>query len=155
MLKPTRTILALAAGSLVLGLVGAGAAVADDDPVLDTPGQESVVDDEDGTDGRDEADDQDEADGYPEHKHSVGVVVSRGPLTLRAKPSTRAYKVGKVYPHHKIAIECKKHGERVDGNSLWYLLKNKRDDDRAGMDRRYQWVSARYVKNLTEVKYCR
>ncbi|WP_073908370.1 SH3 domain-containing protein [Streptomyces sp. CB00455] len=31
MLKPTRTILALTAGSLVLGLVGAGNAVADDD----------------------------------------------------------------------------------------------------------------------------
>lgn len=156
MLKPTRTILALAAGSLVLGLVGAGAAVADEDPLADTPGQ-YVEDDEQGSD------DLAAPDEYPNRRHARGIVISRGPLTVRSKPTTHSYKVGRVHPHQKLAIECKKRGERVDGNNLWYLLDGKDGQDgQDGMDpisttadRKGRWVSARYVKNLNEVKYCR
>ncbi|CAM5652802.1 hypothetical protein SAVIM338S_06570 [Streptomyces avidinii] len=153
MLKPTRTILALAAGSLVLGLVGAGAAVADTDPPADVPGQVA----EDGELG---SDDLAQPDGYPNRKHARGIVISRGPLTVRGKPSTHSYKVGRVHPHEKLAIECKTRGERVDGNNLWYLLDGKDDHDgmdpvSTTMDRKDRWVSARYVKNITEVKYCR
>lgn len=153
MLKPTRTILALAAGSLVLGLVGAAAAVADEDPLLDTPGQ-VMEDEEPGSDGLSEP------DGYPERKHARGIVISRGPLTVRSKPTTHSYKVGKVQPHEKLAIECKKRGERVDGNNLWYKLDEMDGEDgmepiSKTMDHEYRWVAARYVKNLGEVRYCR
>ncbi|WP_371619139.1 hypothetical protein [Streptomyces sp. NBC_00454] len=164
MLKPTRTILALAAGSLVLGLVGAGAAVADQDPRPDNPGQENVMDDDDqGSDGLTDP------DTYPERKHARGIVISRGPLTLRSRPTTHSHKVGRAHPHQKLSIECKKHGERVDGNNLWYLLDDEDKKDhmnrmngggmmampQAAKERQDHWVSARYVKNLTEVKYCR
>ncbi|MFE2309055.1 hypothetical protein, partial [Streptomyces sp. NPDC059411] len=166
MLKPTRTILALAAGSLVLGLVGAGTAVADDDPMPDNPGQENVVDDDQGSDGLTDP------DAYPKpapKKYARGVVTSRGPLTLRSRPTTHSYKVGKVHPHQKLSIECKKRGERVDGNNLWYLLDDKDKKDgtdgmngggmmsmpmpKAAKEHKERWVSARYVKYITEVKY--
>ncbi|MFF3019022.1 hypothetical protein [Streptomyces sp. NPDC057939] len=167
MLKPTRTILALATGSLVLGLVGAGLAVADDGPSFDQPAQEDVYDDV-------------QTGGpviYPKPRHALGKVVSRGPLKVRSKPSTRGYELGKVYPNQKLAIECKQRGERVDGNDLWYLLDRKdRQEDMNGSepvarddsdgargderrmdhkDRKEAWVSARYVNNITPVKWCR
>ncbi|MFE6846719.1 hypothetical protein [Streptomyces sp. NPDC057686] len=122
MQKPTRTVLALAAGSLVLGLVGAGAAVADDGPQSDTPSQELVLlepeNDQSGT--------------YNDKKYTVGKVVSRGPLTIRSKPTTRSKPVGHVKPDHKVAIVCKARGEWVDGNNLWYLLHVKEREDVMG-----------------------
>ncbi|MEU9027208.1 hypothetical protein AB0D46_06690 [Streptomyces sp. NPDC048383] len=163
MLKPTRTILALATGSLVLGLVGAGVSVADEGPYRDRPAQEDVYDDV-------------QTGGpviYPKPRHALGKVVSRGPLKVRSKPSTRGYELGKVYPNQKLAIECKQRGERVDGNDLWYLLdrKDRREDmngepvrgdesdgargDERRMDHREAWVSARYIHNITPVKWCR
>ncbi|MFD9358051.1 hypothetical protein [Streptomyces sp. NPDC060031] len=159
MLKPTRTVLALTAGSLVLGLAGAAAAVADADPMPDMPGHAAVVADDD--------DDDDyllQPDGQQEYKHARGVVVAHGKLTVRSRPSTHAHKVGVVFPHQKLAIECKKRGERIDGNDLWYLLDGRNEN--VGMDGgvggpiakdakdHERWVAARYVKNLTPVKWC-
>ncbi|MGE7387290.1 SH3 domain-containing protein [Streptomyces sp. NPDC004126] len=186
MLKPTRTILALAAGSMVLGLLGAGAAVADDGPVDGAPGAAQVRDDDDGHDEYseyDDADEYDDSDGddgyedgeegrpgggdgpviYPKPKYALGRVVSQGPLKIRSKPTTHSRVLGKVHPHQKLTIVCKKRGEKVDGNSLWYLLERKDDrkqdgDDRmAGMkyDHKRAWVSARWVKDVTPVKWCR
>lgn len=157
MLKPTRTILALAAGSLVLGLVGAGAAVADEEPIAETPSRQTVA----------------EAQHY-----AIGKVVSKGPLKVRTKPTTDARAVGYVYPNRKVEIECKKYGESVDGNRIWYRLHDKRDSHEngnnengsnensswpsaaggSGSDKAYDhdcWVAARYVKNLTTVRHCR
>ncbi|MET9606902.1 hypothetical protein ABZZ17_17770 [Streptomyces sp. NPDC006512] len=173
MLKPPRTVLALAAGSLVLGLVGAGAAVADEGPVADGPAQEHVVHDDAELNG---------PVVYPKPRHALGKVVSRGPLKVRSKPSTRGYELGKVYPNQKLALACKLRGEKVDGNDLWYLLDGKDrkedmngnepvngDDGLEGVDggddsasgdgvraeRKRAWVSARYVKDITPVKWCR
>ncbi|MGP3689806.1 SH3 domain-containing protein [Streptomyces sp. IBSNAI002] len=171
MLKPTRTILALAAGSLVLGLVGAGTSVADEQPVAETSSQQTV------------------AAGM---RHSIGKVVSKGPLKVRSKPNTRSRIVGQVYPNRTVEIECKQYGESVDGNRVWYRLHDEngsnengnnengngsngtdqngtwpgsgnpnagtgggsRGDDRAAYDHE-RWVAARYVKNLSTVRYCR
>lgn len=167
MLKPTRTILALTAGSLVLGLVGAGTAVAADHsdprgPVLTMPVNQDADEDDYGRD-----------DEYGNRRHTRGVVISRGPLTVRSRPTTHSHKVGRVHPHEKLSIECKTRGERVDGNNLWYLLEERdgrdeqdsMDEDRknamtpksakAAKDRDDRWVSARYVKNLGEVRHCR
>ncbi|MFK0043669.1 hypothetical protein ACIQU4_06125 [Streptomyces sp. NPDC090741] len=172
MRKPTRTILALAAASLVLGGVGAGAAVADEGPTTDGPSQEMVVLEPDG----------DQAGTYQGKEYSVGKVVSRGPLKLRSKPTSRSKSVGHVKPDHKVAIVCKARGESVDGNNVWYLLHVKEKDGQQPMkesmeestvsnpengadamegkdgkdrkDRKDAWVTARYVKNLHHVKWC-
>ncbi|MFE4632593.1 hypothetical protein ACFRJ1_04325 [Streptomyces sp. NPDC056773] len=159
MLKPTTTILALTAGSLVLGLVGAGTAVAAGHPVSDGPGRTATVPADEDDFGRD--------DDYDYRRHARGVVVSKGSLAVRSRPTTHSQKVGRVYPHEKLAIACKERGERVDGNNIWYLLeerdqKDSRDEDRKGAMNskagKYDddnWVSARYVKNLDKVEYCR
>lgn len=169
MLKPTRTILALAAGSLALGLVGAGTAVAADHPAPQAPAAATALheDDEDGF-GRDEED--------SERRRARGIVISHGPLTVRNRPTTHSHKVGKVHPRQKLVIECKTRGERVDGNNIWFLLadedrRESMNDDRTGAgaakpaaagsdakavkDRDDRWVAARYVKNLDKVRYCR
>ncbi|MGW1763082.1 hypothetical protein ACWCQL_03145 [Streptomyces sp. NPDC002073] len=221
MLKPTRTVLGLVAGSLVLGLTGVGAAVADAGPKPHTPSHDSTA--RDAHDGKGRPSD---SDSYDKDRHARGVVVSRGALTVRSKPTTHSRSLGSVHPHEKLAIECKQRGERVGGNNLWYLLAkdkgengdqggdwdqdenggdwdkgengggwdkgengeqggdwdqdenggdwdkgengsdgvNGRDDmdesdseDRVAIrkERSERWVAARYVKNLTPVKYCR
>lgn len=162
MLMPTRTILALAAGGLVLGLVGAGTAVAADHPAPQAPTVTSALDEDDEEFGRD--------DENSERRRARGVVVSHGPLTVRSKPTTHSHKAGRLHPHQKLVIECKTRGERVGGNNIWYLLADEdrqdaTDEDRtggtaakpamAGKDRDDRWVSARYVKNLDKVRYCR
>ncbi|MGW8778502.1 hypothetical protein ACWGNM_10515 [Streptomyces sp. NPDC055796] len=171
MRKPTRTVLALAASSLVLGGVGAGAAVADEGPTADGPSQELVVLEPDG----------DQAGTYEGRKYTVGKVVSHGPLKLRSKPTSRSHSVGHVKPEHKVAIVCKVRGEKVDGNDIWYLLHVKEKDGREpvaqpgvsntetsqdmedaadamegkdGKESKKAWVTARYVKNLDHVKWC-
>lgn len=161
MLKSTRTILALAAGSLVLGLTGAGTAVAEDG-------------------------------GFRIAGHTTGTVVSKGPLKVRSKPTTHSRAVGEVRPHSKVEIWCKKRGESVGGNNIWYRLAE-RDDKKENArpengdsgrgdwqivlpekggkdhsdwqngtrpegDKAYgeeRWVSARYVENHGWVQYCR
>ncbi len=171
MLKPTRTTLALAGGSLVLGLVGAGAAVADEGPKDHQPPREIIVG----------GPANGEPGGYPYDEYATGKVISKGPLKVRSKPTTKSKSVGHVYPNSKVEIHCKEYGEKVDGNRLWYRLAEKYDDwenggredsaredsgredgaredsaarpDRAAYDKE-RWVSARYVKNLTHVKYC-
>ncbi|MFJ9591603.1 hypothetical protein ACIRS3_02485 [Streptomyces virginiae] len=156
MLKPTRTTLALATGSLVLGLVGVGAAVADEGP------REIIV-------GEVPASAQ--PGEYPYDKYAFGKVVSKGPLKVRSKPTTESRAVGHVQPNSKVEIECKKYGENVAGNRIWYRLhedrgnwengsgredrEERQDPNRAKAYEKERWVSARYVKNLSEVKYCR
>ncbi|MFJ8013308.1 hypothetical protein [Streptomyces sp. NPDC096339] len=166
MLKSTRTILALTAGSLVLGLVGAGTAVAEDG-------------------------------GFRAAGHTTGKVVSKGPLKVRSKPSTHSRAVGEVRPHSKVDIKCKKRGESVDGNNIWYRLAERDDKwehgdsengnsengdwqngkpEKGGKEHgdwqngkpengtrpdarkayeKERWVSARYVENHGRVEYCR
>ncbi|WKV70355.1 SH3 domain-containing protein [Streptomyces sp. PCS3-D2] len=156
---PTRTILALATGSLVLGLVGVGAAVADEGP------REIIVG---------EVPPYAQPGGYPYERYAYGKVVSRGPLKVRSRPTTESRAIGHVQPNSRVEIECKKYGEKVDGNRIWYRLHVEREDwengsgredrqdrqdrqdpDRAKAYEKEHWVSARYVKNLSEVRYCR
>ncbi|GGT14844.1 SH3 domain-containing protein [Streptomyces purpureus] len=127
MLKPTRTALALTAAGAVLALAGASAAVADeDDPKRSEATVGSV---------------QDTAKHHA--GHPVGKVVSKVPLNVRTQPSTYARAVGVVHPHELVTLQCKKRGDWVNGNTLWYRLQAKNG-----------WVSARYVQNLHAVKWC-
>ncbi|MEU8436740.1 hypothetical protein AB0F18_28305 [Streptomyces sp. NPDC029216] len=170
MLKPTRTILALAAGSLALGLVGGGVAVADQTAAAHGGSRYQSP-----RDGRDDYDDP-SYDGHGYHKYALGKVVSRGPLNVRSKPTTHSHLQYKVYPGETLALKCKTHGESVAGNDLWYLIdpgdddRDDRDDwdngtdgegrkkmrDRKARDGyEHDWVSARYVKDLKPVRWCR
>ncbi|MFD3696285.1 SH3 domain-containing protein [Streptomyces sp. NPDC058646] len=166
MLKPTRTILALTAGSLVLGLVGAGVSVADEGPMTTLPSHETAV----------------EAAAY---RSVIGKVVSRGPLKVRSRPNTRSEIVGQLQPNRTVEIGCKTYGESVDGNRIWFRLQDKRDtwenepvengpvengpvetgpgnggwQNRPNpQTRQYgeeRWVAARYVRNQSQVQFCR
>ncbi len=114
MQKPARTVLALAAGSLVLGMVSVGAAAANDNSlsrgvVLAKPG--------DGKSGS-----------HDEKHYTVGKVVSRTSLKIRTEPTTQSEVVGTLEPGEKVEIVCKTHGEPVDGNDLWYRLAEEKDE---------------------------
>ncbi|WP_269856893.1 SH3 domain-containing protein [Streptomyces sp. RPT161] len=75
----------------------------------------------------------------------TGKVVSRINLSIREQPTTSSKSLGSVRPGTVIALHCKKDGQNVDGNHLWYML----GDGKRG------YVSARYVKNLAVVPYCK
>ncbi|MEV7543335.1 hypothetical protein [Streptomyces sp. NPDC089915] len=164
--KPTRTILALAAGSLALGLVGGGAAFADQGAAAHGGARYHAPGD--GRDGDDTS-----YDDYHKHRYSLGKVVSRGPLSVRSKPTTHSHLQYKVYPGETLALKCKTRGENVAGNDIWYLIDpgdDDRDDWADGTDGEgrkkareavardgydHDWVSARYVKDLDRVRWCR
>ncbi|MFI9724306.1 SH3 domain-containing protein [Streptomyces sp. NPDC052396] len=73
-----------------------------------------------------------------------GKVIAREPLSIRERPTTAARYLGAVKPGSVIELSCKKHGQTVQGNDIWYLLASKPG-----------YVSARYVKNLTPVPLCK
>ncbi|MCQ4040781.1 SH3 domain-containing protein [Streptantibioticus rubrisoli] len=75
----------------------------------------------------------------------TGKVVSRVNLSIREQPTTNSKFLGSLRPATVIALHCKKVGQNVDGNNLWYLLGGGKPG----------YVSARYVKNLAAVPYCR
>jgi hypothetical protein len=74
-----------------------------------------------------------------------GKVISRLPLSIRERPTTNSRYLGSFQPGTIITLYCKSRGQNVDGNNLWYLLGGSKPG----------WVSARYVKNLSPVSYCR
>lgn len=81
--------------------------------------------------------------GHP-HRHGLGKVVARTGVNIRKFPTTKSKILGAI-PHGKIIkIKCKVRGENVDGNNRWYKLAH-----------RPGWVSARWVKNLTHIPWCK
>ncbi len=75
----------------------------------------------------------------------TGKVVSRTNLSIREQPTASSKFLGSIRPGTVIALHCKKNGQNVDGNHLWYMLGNGKPG----------YVSARYVKNLAAVPYCK
>jgi hypothetical protein len=73
-----------------------------------------------------------------------GRVVSRVTLSIRSEPTSKSTFLGGFAPGTVIPLYCKTHGQKVDGNDLWYLLGGPKPG----------WVAARYVKNLAPVGYC-
>ncbi|MFD8410436.1 MULTISPECIES: SH3 domain-containing protein [unclassified Streptomyces] len=117
MLKPTRAVLALAAGSLVLGLGGLGGAAAAADGGNGSS-RDLFVEPDHGSSGK-----------YEGRHYTVGKVVSRGSLTVRSLPTTDSRSVGKVKSGQRVAILCKVKGQKVDGNDIWYRLLVKEHED--------------------------
>ncbi|MGW4683843.1 SH3 domain-containing protein [Streptomyces sp. NPDC004244] len=117
MLKPTRAVLALAAGSLVLGLGGLGGAAAAADGGNGSS-RDLFVEPDYGSSGK-----------YEGRHYTVGKVVSRGSLKVRSLPTTDSRSVGEVKSGQKVAILCKVKGQKVDGNDIWYRLLVKEHED--------------------------
>jgi hypothetical protein len=78
-----------------------------------------------------------------------GVVVGRPGVLVRADASTRAPVVDGVRFAEIVRISCKKYGQDVWGNSIWFRL-----DDDWSWNRSGRWVAARYVKNVDYVPFC-
>ncbi|WP_329121959.1 hypothetical protein [Streptomyces sp. NBC_01465] len=72
-----------------------------------------------------------------------GRVTSRTELHVRKSATTASASVKELRPGSVISLYCKKNGQSVGGNPIWYML-----GDGSG------WVSARYVDNLSIVPYC-
>ena len=66
-----------------------------------------------------------------------GRVTSRTDLHVRKGASTSSALVKDLKPGSVVPLYCKKNGQKIGGNSLWYML-----GDGSG------WVSARYADNL-------
>ncbi|GAA4664635.1 hypothetical protein GCM10023347_15810 [Streptomyces chumphonensis] len=136
MLKSMKTTVALTAGALALGVLGAAPALADEEQPQ-TSGT---------TQAAPEAAVEETADHTAEAASHVrwGKVVTWRGVNIRSKPTTHSKVLG-AYPYHaKIKIACKVKGQNIDGNNRWYKLY-----DRKG------WVTARYVKNLDYIPWCR
>ncbi|WP_223185001.1 SH3 domain-containing protein [Streptomyces sp. CBMA152] len=74
-----------------------------------------------------------------------GKVVANGGLWTHQGSTTASKRLGLLPQGTVVALQCKKAGENVDGNKLWYKLG-------AGKP---GWVAARYVVNLAPVPYCK
>lgn len=81
----------------------------------------------------------------PSHAHhKFGVVIAKHGVNIRKWPTAHSKMLGTI-DHGKIVyIKCKVRGEDIKGNDRWYKLRM-----------RWGWVSARYVKNLTHIPWCR
>ncbi|MFE9411101.1 hypothetical protein ACFYN0_20295 [Streptomyces sp. NPDC006704] len=74
-----------------------------------------------------------------------GRVVANGGLWVHQEANTTSKRITLLPNGTVTALQCKKTGQNVDGNKLWYRL----GAGRAG------WVAARYVQNLAPVPYCK
>ncbi|MEU3465496.1 SH3 domain-containing protein [Streptomyces sp. NPDC006733] len=74
-----------------------------------------------------------------------GKIVANGGLWVRQEATTTSKRLNLLPQGAVVALQCKKVGQTVDGNKLWYRLG-------AGKP---GWVAARYVQNLSAVPYCK
>lgn len=75
----------------------------------------------------------------PASATAEGVVVAKGGLVGRVRPSTHA-PANYTFPNgSEVTLDCKVSGTVVDGNPRWYLVVAEGDAN---------WVSARYVRNV-------
>ncbi|MCB5168429.1 SH3 domain-containing protein [Streptomyces bambusae] len=76
----------------------------------------------------------------PSPAKPFGTVVSANGVNLRRYPSTDSAILGSLSHGTEIGLHSKVHAQIIDGNGIWYLL---RDED--------AWVAARNVDNTGEV----
>ncbi|MDK1475424.1 SH3 domain-containing protein [Streptomyces sp. 549] len=132
MLKNRKIAAALASGALAAGLLAATPAIAmDEEPAeVQAAAAQTEV--------------QEEAQTLAHPRYAYGKVVARSGVKIRAKATTASYALGGFNHGAHVKLACKVKGQWVHGNQIWYKLA-----DRKG------WVTARYVKNLKHVNYCR
>lgn len=126
MLRTVRTTVALTTGALALGVLGVTPSTAADQ--YQAPASPATV--------------QGATETTVQAKY--GRVVSRVDLHIRSRATTNSRALGSFHPGATIALRCKVRGQNVMGNHIWYKLEH-----RSG------WVTARYVKNLNYIPWCR
>ncbi|WP_406135141.1 SH3 domain-containing protein [Streptomyces sp. NBC_01089] len=73
-----------------------------------------------------------------------GTVTSPTGLIQRMYPSTDSSVRGSLPNHKQVGLRCKVRAQNIDGNTIWYLLRDSNT-----------WISARYVDNTGYVNYCK
>ncbi|MER6996831.1 SH3 domain-containing protein [Streptomyces sp. NPDC000410] len=148
--NPVKTTLAMTAGALALGLLGAVPALADDDRLPAPPPRAASATPDPKTPAAQQPVAKKPAAKQPVAKtpapkvNSVyGQVISQAELRIRHQPNTRSTVLGALLPKQKIKLACKRYGENVAGNDTWYRLSGQ-----AG------WVAARHVKAGGSLKGC-
>jgi hypothetical protein len=76
----------------------------------------------------------------PSPQQPFGTVVSSIGVNLRKYPSTDSAITGTLSHRAEIGLRSKVHAQVIDGNSIWYLLRDKP-----------VWVAARHVDNTGQV----
>ncbi|WP_229346980.1 SH3 domain-containing protein [Streptomyces sp. UNOB3_S3] len=69
--------------------------------------------------------------------------MSEAGVNVRQYPSTESSVVDRLPYGFRVGLRCKVRAQIIDGNEIWYLLR-----DRPG------WVTARYVENTGTVSFC-
>ncbi|MEE1941513.1 SH3 domain-containing protein [Streptomyces sp. TRM 70361] len=72
-----------------------------------------------------------------------GTVTAPSGVYERQYPSTDSHVVGGLAYRAQVGLKCKVRAQNIDGNPVWYLLRD-----------RQAWVAARYVANTGSVPYC-
>ncbi|WP_069817044.1 hypothetical protein [Streptomyces sp. TP-A0874] len=72
-----------------------------------------------------------------------GTVIAVQGVKERQFPSTDSSVKGTLPHRAQIGLKCKVRAENVEGNNIWYLLRD-----------RPVWVTARYVENTGTVRFC-
>ncbi|WP_167161163.1 SH3 domain-containing protein [Streptomyces sp. MBT27] len=73
-----------------------------------------------------------------------GTVVSEVGAHVREFPSTDSSIVGSLTNGAKVGLRSKVRAQDIDGNNIWYLLRD-----------RNAWIAARYVSNSGSVKWAK
>lgn len=76
-------------------------------------------------------------------RQPYGTVVNEAGVNVREFPSTDSSAIARLPFRATVGLRCKVRAQLIDGNAVWYLLR-----DRPG------WVSARYVDNTGTVRTC-
>ncbi|MFI1259125.1 SH3 domain-containing protein [Streptomyces netropsis] len=76
-------------------------------------------------------------------RQPYGTVVSESGVNVREFPSTDSSMVARLPYRSTVGLRCKVRAQVIDGNHIWYLLR-----DQPG------WVTARYVDNTGNVRIC-
>ncbi|MEV6318943.1 SH3 domain-containing protein [Streptomyces sp. NPDC051776] len=82
-----------------------------------------------------------EAPGTPARPY--GRVVSPVGINLRERPTTNSPVRGTLAYGDEVGLDCKVRGQSINGNDLWYKLRD-----------RTVWAAARYVQNFGDVPFC-
>lgn len=72
-----------------------------------------------------------------------GTVIARHGINERQYPSTDSSVRGHLRHRAEVGLHCKVRAQNIQGNSVWYLLRD-----------RSSWVSAKFVANNGPVRYC-
>ncbi|GAB3672196.1 SH3 domain-containing protein [Streptomyces sparsus] len=160
MLKNGKIAAALVTGALAAGLLGSAPAIAmADDPAAEVQSaeqneaqsaeqsaeqNEAQTAEQSAEQNEAQSAEQNESQGQLAHRYVHGKVVAHSGVRIRARATTYSQVLGGYHGGAIIKLSCKVKGQWVDGNKIWYKLA-----DRKG------YVTARYVKNLKPVNYCR